>query len=456
LTYQDYSKNSQIHVFFSCAGPGLGAVYLARDEKGNAVALKEIPRSNADDAALARFRQEIRVGRKLVHPNVIRILDVGPRDAYFTMEYFYSRPFDAWRREDRPNDRQVLDVIRQVLAGLQYAHESDRVVHRDLNPPNILVGIDNTNLAVKIIDFGFARAGAEEGSRITIGALGAFGTFPYTPPVLFSSGAMMNADIRDDLFSLGCVLFEALSDGTRPFSVAWVERHESLKNGPKSLAALRSDLPAGLPEVVEKLLRYDAAERYQEPKEVLAMLEQFRDGSWGSSSAGGETPRQRAVALPSTASYIATDPDRPSAPAAPADLQAVFDTARTEARQVLRATVQRLRRMLIELREKPFPTIQRCIEFAAEEFFRFDGGVEGLLERCRAWPRHQYRLQKGREEMALLRSECQKFRYRAATLEEFDGQQAPTEVLTAFSHLVESRIAALNPLCEETDNSLDG
>lgn len=243
---------------------GMGAVYLCDDEVlGELVALKVISSAwAADQAALTeRFKREAQAARKVSSPSVIRIHDLGeapPRFLYLSMEYFPGRTLSqviAQRGLVPLSDCK--DYLMQICDGLAAAHDVG-VVHRDLKPGNVLIGERG---AVKIIDFGLAKATAAEGLTAT-GAL--LGTPHYMAPEQIRG---KNVDARADLYSLGALAFHLLT-GRPPFagdnaiSVGFAH----LSEPPPSVRALRADVPEALDKMVTKALAKEPADRPSDPR----------------------------------------------------------------------------------------------------------------------------------------------------------------------------------------------
>lgn len=191
---------------------GMGAVYLARDEQlGEAVALKVVAGLGLLDASAAdRLRREVSTARKISHPNVVRLHDLGEENGllFLSMEYVAGESLAArLRRVGTIPAAQLTPLAEQLCAGLAAAHAAG-VVHRDLKPANILLTGDRT---VKIIDFGIARPLAAAGMTATNMVIG---TPEYMAPEQVRGGAV---DQRTDVYALGAVLYQALT-GRPPFT----------------------------------------------------------------------------------------------------------------------------------------------------------------------------------------------------------------------------------------------
>jgi eukaryotic-like serine/threonine-protein kinase len=194
---------------------GMGVVYRAFDrELGEPVAIKTLrPDTVAGDPiALERFKQEIRLARKISHRNVVRTYDLGEINGlyYLTMEFVEGRSLKALiQSRGRLPVPVTLTIGKQLSRALEVAHEQG-VIHRDIKPQNIVV---EPNGFLKVMDFGIARlANPPKGKGLTEAGM-AIGTPDYMSPEQLSG---LELDPRSDLYSTGVVLFECLT-GRLPF-----------------------------------------------------------------------------------------------------------------------------------------------------------------------------------------------------------------------------------------------
>src|SRR5215831_3511445 len=189
---------------------GMGEVYRATDlTLGQSVALKFLPEeASHNEELLQRFRREVLIARKVSHPNVCRVYDVGEVEGttFFTMEYVDGEDLGSLlRRIGRLPPDKALEISRQLCAGLAAAHAKG-IVHRDLKPANIM--LDGRGQAV-ITDFGLAAIAEQvEGGEIRSG------TPAYMAPEQLA-GKEVTA--QSDIYSLGLVLYEIFT-GKRAFS----------------------------------------------------------------------------------------------------------------------------------------------------------------------------------------------------------------------------------------------
>lgn len=248
---------------------GMGVVYRARDkELGETVALKVIAPHLASDPQVAeRFRREVGASRKVTHPNVVRLFDLGQADGhlFYSMEWFDGQSLEE--RLHRAPQLPLSEARRIFLAvcdGLAAAHQVG-VVHRDLKPGNILVGDEG---AVKLIDFGLASAAGSVGLTAT-GLL--VGTPAYMAPEQVRGGTQ---DERTDIYALGVVLYRALTgalpfDGKNPIAMGFAHVSET----PKPPRVLRPELPAEAEAVILRAMAKEPRERYPRARDLRAALE---------------------------------------------------------------------------------------------------------------------------------------------------------------------------------------
>ncbi len=267
---------------------GMGAVYRAEHLlMERPVALKLISHNlTSNPAMIERFRREVKTAAKLKHPNIVMAYDAEQAgDSHFlVMEYVEGQSLARLVSEQGPLPvAQACEYIRQAALGLQHAHERG-MVHRDIKPQNLMRTPDGH---VKILDFGLARFAMEAAptgallaapeGQTAAGSLTQVGTVMGTPDYIAPEQARdaHTADIRADIYSLGCTLYDLLA-GHAPFPegtvVAKVKAH--LERVATPLAELRSDVPPALARVVERMMAKDPAQRYQTPAEVAVALAQ--------------------------------------------------------------------------------------------------------------------------------------------------------------------------------------
>ncbi len=251
---------------------GRGAVFKAMDlELDEMVAIKVIHPTDVTEQSLGWFRQEIKLARKLTHPNIIRLYDISEVDGlrFITMEYLQGHDLEAVVEEagGQLPFGMGLHFVRQICDGLAAAHEIG-VIHRDIKPPNVMV-IEGG--VVKLLDFGIAKLMDVKGiSRTGL----AYGTPLYMSPEQIRGAK--DLDTRTDLYSLGCLMFQ-LFTGELPFEAE--ETFElmlaHINQDPPSPRGFRADMPAPLEEIILRLLEKDPDDRYQTCDELRQALAQF-------------------------------------------------------------------------------------------------------------------------------------------------------------------------------------
>ena len=191
---------------------GMGVVYKARQISLNRpVALKILPPSlSSDSSFVKRFHREAEAVAQLDHPNIVQIIDISKAKGlhFFSMQYVEGRTLDEVLKEKGCLDAdEAVRIITQAAQGIEHAHKNG-IIHRDIKPSNII--LDDSG-SVKVMDFGLARS-TEERSKLTqSGTL--MGTLDYMSPEQCRGDEL---DGRTDIYSLGVVLYEALS-GRTPF-----------------------------------------------------------------------------------------------------------------------------------------------------------------------------------------------------------------------------------------------
>jgi serine/threonine protein kinase len=264
---------------------GMGEVYRADDlTLGQAVALKFLPDAAAhDEALLERFRNEVRIARRVSHPNVCRVYDVGEVDGqtFFTMEYVDGEDLASLlRRIGRLPQDKAIEISRQLCAGLAAAHGKG-VLHRDLKPANIM--LDGRGQVV-VTDFGLAGVADDiRGPEVRSG------TPAYMAPEQLAG---REVSTRSDIYALGLVLYEIFT-GKRAFreKIAGSAEDDRTVSRPSSVV---KDLDPVIEKVILRCLETDAAAR---PSTALAVAAALPGGDpLAAALAAGETPSPELVA----------------------------------------------------------------------------------------------------------------------------------------------------------------
>ncbi len=264
---------------------GMGEVFRADDlSLGQPVALKFLPEAMTDEDTLERFRNEVRIARRISHPNVCRVYDIGQADnqVFLSMEYVDGEDLASLlRRIGRLPSDKAIEIARKICAGLAAAHDKG-VLHRDLKPANIM--LDGRG-EVLIMDFGLAGVAHEiEDVRS--------GTPAYMAPEQLA-GKEVTA--RSDIYSLGLVLYElftgkAAFDGKTLEEIARVRRDSA----PSRPLTLVRDMDPAVERAILHCLEAEAADR---PASALLVAAALPGGDpLAAALAAGETPSPQVVA----------------------------------------------------------------------------------------------------------------------------------------------------------------
>lgn len=250
---------------------GMGRVYLARDEKlRRDVAIKVLHPSKARDSAAARrFLREGRAAAAVDHPHVMTIHQVGDEQGlpYIVMQRLVGHTLkEARQAEGRLPLPEVLRIGREIAEGLAAAHRQG-LVHRDIKPDNVF--LQDPHGQVRIIDFGLARTGSDDGLDVTVdGSI--VGTPAYMSPERVEGGTL---DAKSDLFGLGVILYELLS-GQLPFEgTSLVSILAAISRGsPPDLQAFAPNVPEPVALLVMRLIAHEKADRPADAATVAAEL----------------------------------------------------------------------------------------------------------------------------------------------------------------------------------------
>lgn len=253
---------------------GMGQVFLCEHKlMKRRVAVKVLPTSRVDnEGALRRFYREARAIAALDHPNIVRAFDIDKDESlhFLVMEFVDGASLHEIVKKQGPIDAvRAAHYLAQAAAGLDYAHQTAGLVHRDIKPGNIM--LDRTGL-IKILDMGLARFFNDQDDVLTHKYEDTtIGTADYLAPEQANDSHA--ADIRADIYGLGSTMYFVLAghppfpEGSVPQKLVW---HQT-KN-PRPLLEIRPHLPNELVAIVEKMMRKDPNERYQTPAELMAAL----------------------------------------------------------------------------------------------------------------------------------------------------------------------------------------
>lgn len=239
---------------------GMADVYIAQDTRlARKVAVKILRSDLARDPSfVSRFRKEALAAAGLNHPGIVAVYDSGEEPApYIVMELVSGHTLrELIHKGERVPLKRALEIGEGILAALEYSHERG-IVHRDVKPANVMITDQGD---VKVMDFGIARALADLGATLT-STWNIVGTAQYLSP---EQALGEIADLRSDIYSTGCLLYEVLTGhppftGETPVSIAY--QHVSGKL--ISPSSLQPDLPAGIDVILNVALAKKPEDRYQ-------------------------------------------------------------------------------------------------------------------------------------------------------------------------------------------------
>jgi beta-lactam-binding protein with PASTA domain/predicted Ser/Thr protein kinase len=259
---------------------GMSEVHLARDVRLHRdVAVKVLRADLARDPSFyLRFRREAQNAAALNHPSIVAVYDTGEAETptgplpYIVMEYVDGVTLRDIVHTDGPlPPRRAIEIIADACQALNFSHQNG-IIHRDVKPANIMISTTN---AVKVMDFGIARAIADSGNSVTQTAA-VIGTAQYLSPEQARGDTV---DARSDVYSLGCVLYEILTGeppftGDSPVAVAY----QHVREDPVPPSQRHEGISADLDAVVLKALAKNPDNRYQTAAEMRTDLIRVHNG----------------------------------------------------------------------------------------------------------------------------------------------------------------------------------
>src|SRR5215471_14918393 len=266
---------------------GMGEVYLAEDTRlHRKVALKVLPAELASNRdRMRRFEQEATAAAALNHPNIATIHEIGESDGvhFIAMEFIDGQTLREKIHRDKTELRKLLRYLQQVAEGLAKAHAAG-IVHRDLKPDNVMITRDGY---AKILDFGLAKLteqtrppsiGAEAPTAVMRQPLSTpgvvMGTVGYMSPEQAQGGKV---DHRSDIFSFGCLLYEAATGQRAYESGSTIDTLHKIVHAPVPLVKdANPKAPADLTRIVRRCLAKDPDDRYQSIREAAIELRELR------------------------------------------------------------------------------------------------------------------------------------------------------------------------------------
>ena len=294
--------DSKYEIISHLGSGAMGAVYKARHKVLNKeVAIKILQTANLDDSVKKkRFMREARAQGGLTHKNIAAVHDVGLTEndqPYFVMDLLNGESLEEHLEQHKSLDcREFISIFEQVARGIQHAH-SKSIVHRDIKPSNImLIETEDGDLQALVVDFGIAVMGESDTTKLTKEGY-IVGTPHYMSPEQIVGKEL---DARSDVYSLGCVMYEALT-GSPPFhginASATMAMHIAQKPEDLSTLSTKSPLPPGLADLVMRCIEKEPEKRYSTAKEISAQLNSIKTSSMSNTaSAASAAENQKSTA----------------------------------------------------------------------------------------------------------------------------------------------------------------
>ena len=259
---------------------GMAEVHKGKDVRlGRDVAVKVLRADLARDPAFQnRFRREAQAAAGLNHPSIVAVYDTGEDDGpeghtpYIVMEYVEGHTLrEVLKTQGHLPPPQAMEIAAAVCAALDFSHRSG-IVHRDIKPGNVMITSDG---AIKVMDFGIARALADNAATVTATAA-VIGTAQYLSP---EQARGESVDARSDVYSTGCLLYELLTGhppftGDSPVAIAY----QHVRENPQVPSSVNHAVPPALDSIVMKALAKNPLNRYQTAAEMRADLQRAVSG----------------------------------------------------------------------------------------------------------------------------------------------------------------------------------
>lgn len=278
-TSQPGARIGKYQLLAHIATGGMGTVFRAHDESANRiVALKVLdPELSKNPILVERFKREARHAARLQHKNIVPVYESDEADGYhyISMEFIEGIDLSEYiRRKGKIHPEEARRVLIQACKALEHAFTMG-ITHRDIKPSNFLLANEEGRTRVKLTDLGLARMINDEEFRVTRAGT-TVGTVDYMAPEQARDSTL--ADVRSDIYSLGCTLYHMLA-GNPPFAEGGIgERiYKHLASDPPDIRQFNSLVTASLWTVLRRMLAKHPDDRFQTPTEVIDALRSINE-----------------------------------------------------------------------------------------------------------------------------------------------------------------------------------
>lgn len=278
-------ESNRYKVLSRLGSGGMAVVYKCKDESVNRLVALKLLQENPTDKMIARLHTEARAIAKLEHLNIVKVLDFGQLDngrLFLAMDYVEGEDLGSRiKREKTIRLSQAVPLLKQVCQGMRHSHDNG-VLHRDIKPSNVLLLKDKKGDQVKLVDFGIAKIEDSKQQNLT-GNGAALGSPPYMSPEHIRG---KDASKASDIYSFGCMMFEMLT-GKPPFlgdTAAQTMILHTKEPAPTLYETSSIEFPEKIEEIVEKCLRKNAEERYQDFDQIINAFTEYEEAGELSSS----------------------------------------------------------------------------------------------------------------------------------------------------------------------------
>jgi eukaryotic-like serine/threonine-protein kinase len=269
-----FARVGRYQILATIAKGGMSVVYRAQDaSRQGEIALKVmLPELTMKPNSLERFQREGRLAAKLQHENIVRVYESGERFGihFMALELVQGIDLDYYlQQKGRLPPVESLQLIGQAAKALGHMHEK-KIVHRDIKPANFILAQQNGQSMMKLIDLGLAREHNDDERRIAKRGT-ALGTVDYMAPEQAQDSG--SADVRSDIYSLGCTWYELLA-GRPPFPegdlAERIQQHAEIE--PPDVRQFNPPTTVAMVKTLQRMMAKDPTSRHQTPAELLQDL----------------------------------------------------------------------------------------------------------------------------------------------------------------------------------------